>query len=414
MNNIPTVPPPDDPVARATDALRRAPVPDGPTPETVARTLAALRAATEEPGLLPQPRRRIVFTLLKAAAASLVTAAGVLYLALAPASATTAFVEAARKLQEAQTLSLHQTFTTSGVPTPMASRTLYKVPGLIRIEHDQAASGITVMDLIRGKSLLLFPAEKAVIQMDMPPPKGDGDGRKADPSALMIEDMRQLARKAGEPAGERVIDGVNAAGFRVVEKGQTMTIWVDPQKKVPLLVEFSGGVGTLKFQGAFSDIRLDPELDDALFSLDPPEGYRVRKLGAKLDMTNEEAVARHLRTYAEASGGRFPARLDDFADWQKVVMAAAMKKGRAAAPKQEKGTADRLKAEAFEAAMAGARVGVICQQMKDHYVYRADGVKLGDAKTIIFGYRPEGQENYKVVYGDLHTGEVTPAEMPGK
>jgi outer membrane lipoprotein-sorting protein len=411
MSTSPQVPPPDDPVARATDALRRAPVPDGPPPETIARTLAALRAAAEGPGAIPRPRRRIMLAMLKMAAAVLVAAAGVSYFALPPAPATAEFVEAATKLQQARTLSFRQSITISGIPMPMNARILYKVPGLVRSEHELAAAGVSVLDLIHGKSLLLVPADKSALQMDVPPAGGNDPARRRDPSAAMIEDMRQLAQKNGEPAGERVIGGVRARGFRVKEQGQDMTVWVDPQKKVPLLVEFSGRIGTLEFHGSFADIQLDPQLDDTLFRLDPPEGYKLRKLNAKLDMTNEEAVARHLRSYTEASGGRFPARLDDFADWQKVVLAAAKKKAPTEQPKG-KGSLDFLNAEAFESAVASGRVAMMCQQMKDRYGYKPDGVKLGDAKAIVFWYKPEGQDKYKAVYGDLHIGEVTEAELP--
>src|SRR5262249_8543172 len=151
-----------------------------------------------------------------------------------------------------------QTITTAGIPVPMAGRILYKVPGLVRFEHDMAAAGINVLDLIHGKALLLIPADKSALQMDLPPPPEGDPARPRDPSAAMIEDMRQLAQKNGEPAGERVIGGVRARGFRVQEKGQDMTVWVDPQKKLPLLVEFSGRIGTLEFRGSFSDIALDP------------------------------------------------------------------------------------------------------------------------------------------------------------
>ena len=84
MSTSPPVPPSDDPVARATDALRRAPVPDGPPPETIARTLAALREADEGPVVIPRTRRRIMFTILKMAGAVLAAAAGVTYFAVFP------------------------------------------------------------------------------------------------------------------------------------------------------------------------------------------------------------------------------------------------------------------------------------------------------------------------------------------
>src|SRR5262249_34241962 len=128
--------------------------------------------------------------------------------------------------------------------------------------------------------------------------------------------------------------------------------------------------------------------------------------------TFEEAVARHLRTYTEASGGRFPARLDDFAEMQKLAVEAVQKKKAEAKEPKAKEAKGILNPEAFEAALAGAHVAAFCQKLKDQYGYKAEGVKLGDAKTIIFWYKPEGQDKYKVVYGDLHIGDATAEELP--
>ena len=41
-------------------------------------------------------------------------------------------------------------------------------------------------------------------------------------------------------------------------------------------------------------------------------------------------------------------------------------------------------------------------------------MKLGDADRIIFWYRPEGSEKYRVVYGDLHVGDVAADQLPEK
>jgi outer membrane lipoprotein-sorting protein len=409
MSTSAPLPPSDDPVARATDALRRAPVPDGPPPETIARTLAALRAADAGSEVVPRTRRRLMLTMLKMAGAVLAAAAGVSYFAgFPPPSATAEFVATARKLQDARTMSFRQTMTIAGQSEPMTGRILYKVPGLVRIEFDPAGTAVSVLDLSHGKVLVFNPADKSAVLMDEPPAKGGGPARRRDPAASMIEDMRQLAQKNGEPAGEKVIGDVRARGFRVKEHGQEMTVWVDPQKKLPVLIECTGRTGNLDFRGTFADIQLDPELDDALFRLDPPAGYTLRKVNAKLMMTPEEAVARFLRTYADAAGGRFPARLDDFDDYRKVVSASTKKKV------QTKEAKSILDPEGFEIAAAGAHLAVFCQQMKDHYGYKTDGVKLGDAKTIIFWYQPVGQTRYKAVYGDLHIGDVAAEELPVK
>ena len=155
---------------------------------------------------------------------------------------------------------------------------------------------------------------------------------------MAIEDMRRLAGKDNEPVGEKVIGDVGG-GFRVKEQGQDMTIWVDPQKKLPVLIEFMGRSGNVDFRGAISEIRLDPELDDALFRLEPPEGYALRKANVKLDMTFEEAVIRYLGNFTEAAGGRFPGQLDDFADYVEVV-GIARKKARPRTPKPRRRVLD--------------------------------------------------------------------------
>ena len=46
------------------------------------------------------------------------------------------------------------------------------------------------------------------------------------------------------------------------------------------------------------------------------------------------------------------------------------------------------------------------------YHYAGKGVKLGDADTAIFWYRPEGSDTYRVIYGDLSVKEVAPENLP--
>ncbi len=414
---IPPNPPPseDDPVARATDALRRLPVPDGPPPETVARTLAALKAADDLPAAIPRirTRRTLMFTLFKSAAAILVAAAAATYFAVfPPTSARSEFAETAARLRDAQTLTLRhtQTLTLAGKTETMSSRMLYKVPGLVRIEPEIAGGTVSIMDSLHHRILILNSADKSAMLMEQP---GGAPAEKRDGATMMIEDLRRLAGKDAEPVGEKVVGDIHARGFRVKEMGADLTVWVDPQKKLPVLVEFTGRTGGIDYKGSFSDIRLDPALDDALFRLDPPEGYTLRKANVRMNMTFEEAVVHHLRRYTKASGGRFPARLDDLNDYVKVVSAETKKKAEALKA-QGKDVKAALEPEALESGIAGAILAVNCQKYKDKYAYKPEGARLGDAGTIIFWYRPEGQEKYRAVYADLHIGELTAEQVPGR
>jgi len=338
-----------------------------------------------------------MLSILKAAGVILATASGLLYLvSFPPASATTEFTEVARKLQDAQTLSFRQIMKIAGQDAQTAQIS-YMVPGLLRSEVVPVGGPVAIIDMSHGKSLILNPADKSALLLEEPP--AQGRPRKLDPVASMIDYMRQLAHKDGEPAGEKVIGDVRARGFRVKERGQDMTIWIDAQKRLPLLVEVTGRVAGLEVDITFADIRLDPKLDQGLFVLDPPAGYALRKMGAKLVMTPAEAVVRLLRSYAENSGGSFPSRIDDFNTFKQAFA------------KQK--AAKALDADTFEMAAATATVAGFTQT-KDHYGYKADGIKLGDAGSIIFWYKPEGQTTYRAVYGDLHIGDVAADKLPEK
>ena len=44
--------------------------------------------------------------------------------------------------------------------------------------------------------------------------------------------------------------------------------------------------------------------------------------------------------------------------------------------------------------------------------YFSDNVKLGDANTAIFWYRPSASKTYRVLYGDLRIEDVSPENLP--
>jgi transposase len=91
----------DDILARAEEALRRTPVPEGPSEEAVARTLAALRAASGPRPPVPSWWRTARWLMRSAAVA--IVAAGLCYIAAAWLfRPSLAFAEVARKLRDAR------------------------------------------------------------------------------------------------------------------------------------------------------------------------------------------------------------------------------------------------------------------------------------------------------------------------
>ena len=215
----------------------------------------------------------------------------------------------------------------------------------------------------------------------------------------MIESLRQLTEGDAKPVGEKAIGTVQARGYLVKKLGFEMTIWVDPGTRLPVRIESSDRSFGKEIRMALTDFEIDPVLDDALFSVEPPAGYALRKqesalvgMDEKTFLNPEQAAADLLRMCAEKSGGTFPKRLDDPNEFDKIFPKPAQ-------------TGAIPDAETFKFVQAITRFTMAARALKGGFGYKPDGVKIGDADKILFWYRPEGLPT-RVLYGDLHAGDV--------
>jgi hypothetical protein len=60
---------------------------------------------------------------------------------------------------------------------------------------------------------------------------------------------------------------------------EPIKVWVDPETKLPIRMESLTQDNTKGPQSAIYDFAFDQPLDPALFSFDPPEGYKVTTMG---------------------------------------------------------------------------------------------------------------------------------------
>lgn len=401
MSATPPNVPPDDRLARAEAALRRSADEEGPSEASLARALAAARAAEGRAVPIVSSRRRFVMSTLKIAAA-VVAAGGLFHAARPPMASATAFEEVAQKLHDAHTIVYRATSTVEGAPAamnPMKMRLFFRAPNRMRVETEIAGGApVSILDGGRARMVILDPARKSAIVLENTrPPK--------DVAAQNVDALRDLTGKDSRPAGRERIGDVDAEGYRVERPGGgTIVTWVDPRTRLPVRIDVAQRVAGQETRATLTDFQLDPPLDDALFRADPPAGYSVQTMnGGLLFDAPEAAVVRVLRTFAEHSAGAFPARLDDV---------NAFKSLDAAFPKDRKNiTAAQLDPKSMELAMSLGRVMGLRNEVKG-YGYKADGVKLGDAGKVVFWYRPEGSDKYRAVYGDLHVGEVAADALP--
>ncbi len=300
VNPAPGSPGDDDILDRSLAALKRTPLVAGPSAQTMDRTLAALDAAASSSKTFFAPRRKMMFTLLKVAAAVLVATSGLFYLGgTYLIGASVAFEEVAQKLHDAHTFSYVMTMEFPNAKTAITVRQLFKEPGMVRSETlpggaAPANGPIMIMNQKSGKTLAIDPAAKSAVLFEglLPGPRHEQDLATGE-----VQHLRNLAQKKGEPLGEKTFGKVQAQGFRVKDDtGYDTTIWVDPQTRLPVQVEITGKVGDTPFHSTMRDFELDPKLDDSLFSMEPPPGYASSKLGLnepddKDDGSPEAAVA---------------------------------------------------------------------------------------------------------------------------
>ena len=379
--------PADSPLDRAIAALAAAGKPEGPSAGALDRAQAAALAAST-----PRPRtktRKLMFMTLKLAAAALIGAFALPHLAGPPVVAGSPYAEATRRLKEARSLSYLITINFPGVDKPLATRTLLKGPSLARAESGPDI--VSIANLGAGRLMVLDNKAKTAVLMDLKelPPAPAGDASKG---------LRELAEKQGKPVGKRQIGGVEAEGFEVVLAGQEWTLWIDPKANLPVRVDIKGTIMGKAYTGAITEFALDPPLDDALFATEPPAGYAVSKSRAPTFAPPEEVVARVLKLYAAKFDGKLPPRLDDLATFEKVY------------PVTEPGQA--LKPELTQAVQDVVRVAMLKLELAGGYGYRPEGVKPGDADTIIFWYKPAGKATYRAVYGDLRVGDLEAGKVP--
>jgi hypothetical protein len=207
--------------------------------------------------------------------------------------------------------------------------------------------------------------------------------------------------------GEKAIGGIQARGYQVTNVGTPMTIWIDPATRLPVRFESSDRFQGKEIHMTATDFKIDPEIDDVLFRTDPPAGYAVSKgesdtmtMDDKTFLNPEKATEAFLRIFAAKTRGTFPERLDDPSEFDKAF------------PKEKVG--ELPDAETLRAVQSLTRMFMATKNLKGGYGYKSDGVKLGDADKILFWYRPEGATQYRALYGDLHTTDVSEDQLPEK
>ncbi len=194
-----------------------------------------------------------------------------------------------------------------------------------------------------------------------------------------------------------------------------MSLWGDPESGLPIRVEMNARSAGKEVQITMSDFVFNVDLDESLFSVEPPAGYTTQRVQMDASAPEEKDLIETLRQYSQQSGGTFP----DAAVFSSTRTAAVTDTSRSTNGKRpgeeqiKEGSkeTDQAIQESLDAETRLTRgLGFVLQLPRDADVhYAGKGVSFGAADKPIFWYRPKDAKKYRVIYADL---SVRDADAP--
>jgi len=380
--------------------------------------------------------------------------------------ATFAFADFAAPILEAKTVKCKITIEMKGPPARTITSEMMVLDGsrLRQVTEMDKSKMVVIQDLSQGKRLSLEPASKTATVYTSTSNRKD---KTPEYDAFVFLRLFQHVAEdkpgiENEPLGEKEIDGRKVVGFHISSQPHDLFLWGDPKTGLPVRLEMTSGIeGNVK--ATFSDFVFNVDMDESLFSLEPPAGYTVTVRNVKTDVSppEEKDLIEVFREYSELFDGAFPDSLDllttttiffkkaniqiqiqdlweKFAPgkgkpneeqrhkleelWLKVIEAKLNEE-------QIKKIADQMEKYIETQTQKTAEVGEVQAQKTEefrqaqfselqervqrglmfayhlppnadaHYVGK--GVSFGAADTPIFWYRPKDSKNYRVIYADL-------------
>lgn len=261
---------------------------------------------------------------------------------------------------------------------------------------------ISVIEVVGDgvKGISLVPGTKSYVVFEMTH-VADDPGK--DPW-VTVEKLRTLPAKADEVLGPKDIDGRMLDGFRVRGTDATATVWIDPKTGdlVRAELEFAGAPG---MSTILSDLQVDVPLDEALFSLTPPEGYEPTKVAVDVSTVTEKDFIEFLRLWSRWTvDGAFPPIV--YGPEIARIAVQMAREGKFRGPFAPGYDPDRQKDIMFRGM---SFMSVVPSGM---WRYAGQNVPFGDPAMPIFWYQPQGSATWRVIYADLHVADVAPENLP--
>ncbi len=297
----------------------------------------------------------------------------------------------------------------------MTAEIMVLAPSRMRTEREippNKIKTVMIMDGDQGKSLTLAPAQKlAFVTNYTNLPKERRPKNFFLDLRSQLLDARDRPDFKREPLGEKEIDGRKVVGFRLTGHGGVSDLWGDPKTGMPIRIELTSPLSPNMKPVILSDFVFNVEMDESLFSLEPPTGYKVQTTTSDASPAEEKDLVKTFRRYSQLSGGAFPDTLDLAA-----MMKFSVEHFEKSRPRPEKKLNDQQIQEEDQERLNEMKklthgIGFVFERLSPdaNAHYAGKGVSLGAADTPIFWYRPKDSKKYRVIYADLSVREADTA-----
>ncbi len=274
-----------------------------------------------------------------------------------------------------------------------------------RMRHTQPGGATVIVDLEQGKFVTLIPQTMQAVVLEVTNvPEDPGDLNFFREIRNRILKAQPLDDESVEFLGEQEVDGQLAIGYHIRKPGLDGTVWADSETKMPVRMEIREDPMVI----ALSNIVFNVDLDEALFSLEIPQGYSVTTFRRDLSEPAEQDFVESFRVWAEHMDGRFPSELDR--NQVNVFMKYQQEKMKEKGIEPSVDDITQLQQTIIDMTRGFPFVESLPAESDWHYAGK--DVRFGDADAPIFRYRPKGSQTYRVIYGDLHVEDVAPDELP--
>lgn len=241
--------------------------------------------------------------------------------------ASEAFAAAIANVERSHTFACRQIVTevgSDGVKEMREMTFMFKEPNLERLEYGQGMPmpELMVTDYDKKVRLVVLPDDKTASLQDLST-SYTTDEKTGELKSLTLgtharDDVLRVSAQVVKDLGNVKVNGREVRALQSDDgKEPVKTVYVNPADGKPVQVELRWPSSGASF--VYTDIRIDTDLDERLFSLEPPAGYAMQHEGPTKpvdDMNGKMmgktmSILRNCFEYMNDHDGKWPTRLDD-------------------------------------------------------------------------------------------------------